>query len=69
MALPRPSGRAIVALAAATGLTVLTLPVNAATSSTGSAVSRLTVLRVTLNGDFVDAGDLRAVADNARELA
>jgi hypothetical protein len=66
VALPRPSSRVIVAFAAATGLTVLTLPVGAATTpSTGSAVSRLTVLRVTLNGDFVDAGDLRAVADNA----
>jgi hypothetical protein len=66
VALPRPSSRVIVALTAATGLTLLTLPVGAATTpSVGSAVSRLTVLRVTLNGDFVDAGDLRAVADNA----
>jgi hypothetical protein len=56
----------IVAFAAATGLTVLTLPVGAATTpSTGSAVSRLTVLHVSLNGDSVDAGDIRAVADNA----
>jgi hypothetical protein len=68
VAFSRPSGRTTVALAAAAGFAALSLPAGAATTSTpatGSAESRLTILHIALNDETVDAGDLRAVADNA----
>jgi hypothetical protein len=68
VAVPRPSGRTTIALAAAAGLAALSLPAGAATTTTpatGSAESSLTILHIALNGETVDAGDLRAVVDDA----